>query len=167
MMFNEKLAGTLNKQMNEELFSAHYYMSMASYCEHHSYMGFATFFLQQADEERAHGMKLYRYLNDRGVHVKFSAIPEPDSEFSSILDTFEKALEHEKQVTKGIYHITDIAWEAKEHATLSFLRWFLDEQVEEEATFETHIDYLKRIGGDQNALYIYENELGKRNAIPE
>ncbi|MFD1705269.1 ferritin [Siminovitchia sediminis] len=166
-MFNEKLADALNKQMNDEFFSAHHYMAMAAYCEHNSYLGFAQYYLGQASEERVHGMKIYKYLNDRGVHAKFSGLSEPKTEFSSILDTFENALWHEKEVTKNIYNVTDLAWEMKEHATISFLKWFLDEQVEEEATFETHIDYLKRIGNDQNALFVYENELGKRQMISE
>lgn len=162
-MFNENLAEALTKQMNNEFYSAQNYMAMAAYCEHNNYLGFAHFYLQQAEEERAHGMKIYQYLNDRGVHVKFSALDEPKTDYDSVLDTFENALWHEKEVTKKIYDLTDLAWEYKEHATISFLRWFLDEQVEEEATFETHIDYMKRIGNDQNALFIYENELGKRN----
>lgn len=166
-MFNERLAEALNKQMNNEFYSAQNYMAMAAYCEHNSYLGFARFYLQQADEERSHGMKLYQYLNDRGVHVRFSALAEPKIEYDSILDTFENALWHEKEVTKNIYNLTDLAWELKEHATISFLSWFLDEQVEEEASFETHIDYLKRIGNDQNALYVYEKELGKRGDTAE
>ncbi|GIN91132.1 H-type ferritin FtnA [Siminovitchia terrae] len=166
-MFNEKLAEALNKQMNNEFYSAHSYMAMAAYSEHNNYLGFAHFYLQQAEEERAHGMKIYKYLNDRGVHVKFSALAEPETDYTSIFDTFEKALLQEKEVTKNIYDLTDLAWEHKEHATISFLRWFLDEQVEEEASFETHIEYLKRIGNDQNALFIYENELGKRSAPAE
>ena len=82
--------------------------------------------------------------------------------FASVLDTFESGLQQEKGVTKNFYELTDLAWEEKEHATISFLRWFLDEQVEEEASFDTHIEYLKRIGEDKNALYIYEKELGQR-----
>ena len=58
---------------------------------------------------------------------------EPKIVFNSILDTFESALQQEKSVTKSIYALTDLAWEEKEHATISFLKWFLDEQVEEEA----------------------------------
>ena len=83
------------------------------------------------------------------------------------MDTFESALQQEKLVTKKIYALTDLAWEEKEHATISFLRWFLDEQVEEEASFDTHIEYLKRIGEDKNALYIYEKELGQRSFAAE
>lgn len=165
-MLSERLAGALNKQMNKEFFAAHSYMAMAAYCEYHSYSGFAHFYLQQAEEERFHGTKIYNYLNDRGFHAKFSELEAPKTEFQSVLDTFESALLQEKDVTKSFYELTDLAWEEKEHATISFLKWFLDEQVEEEASFETHIDYLKRIGDDKNSLYLYEKELEKRQFSP-
>lgn len=165
-MVSQRLADSLNRQMNNEFDAAQAYMSMAAYCEHNNYGGFANYYLQQAKEERYHGMKIYNYLNDRGIHAKFSATTEPKIDFKSILDTFESGLEQEKVVTKNIYELTDLASEEKEHATISFLRWFLDEQVEEEATFDTHIQYLKRIGEDKNALFIYEKELGQRNFIP-
>ncbi|MHA6261484.1 ferritin [Sporosarcina sp. CAU 1771] len=166
-MISENLATALNNQMNNEFDAAQSYMAMAAYCEHQSYGGFANFFLQQAEEERFHGMKLYNYMNDRGIHAKFAPTSSPKIEFDSILDTFESALVQEKSVTRNIYELTDLAWEEKEHATISFLGWFLDEQVEEEATFDTHIEYLKRIGEDKNALFLYEKELGQRDFSAE
>ena len=165
-MFSARIADALNRQMNNEFEAAQSYMAMAAYCEHNSYGGFAHFYLQQAEEERFHGMKIYQYLNNRGVHAEFTGVSEPKIVFNSILDTFESALQQEKSVTKSIYALTDLAWEEKEHATISFLKWFLDEQVEEEASFDTHIEYLKRIGEDKNALYIYEKELGQRSFTP-
>ncbi len=166
-MISPHLAEALNRQMNNEFEAAQSYMAMAAYCEHNNYSGFANYYLQQAEEERFHGMKIYNYLNDRGFHAKFSATNQPKIDFESILDTFESALVQEKGVTKSFYALTDLAWEEKEHATISFLRWFLDEQVEEEASFDTHIEYLKRIGEDKNALFIYEKELGQRSFSPE
>lgn len=161
-MLSNRLKEKLIDQMNNEFAAAHEYMAMASYCEVNSYDGFANFFIQQAKEERFHGMKIYNYLHDRGVHALFKELPAPHNNYESILDTFKSGLKQEKEVTKSIYAISDVAMEEKEHATLSFINWFLDEQVEEESMFETHIDYIKRIKDDNNALFIYEQELGKR-----
>ncbi len=86
--------------------------------------------------------------------------------FSSILDAFHKALAHEKKVTARIYHLMDTATEEKEHATISFLKWFIDEQVEEESTFTNVIRKLERIGDDPNALYALDTELAQRQFIP-
>ena len=166
-MISQQLAEALNQQMNNELSAAQAYLAMAAYCEHHNYSGFAHFYLQQAEEERFHGMKIYHYLNDRGIHALFSAISKPRTEFESVLHTFEYSLAQERSVTKNFYDLTDLAWEEKEHATISFLKWFLDEQVEEESMFDTHLDYLKRIKENENALFFYEKELGQRVFTPD
>ena len=89
----------------------------------------------------------------------FSAISAPKSDFKNILETFEDGLAQEQDVTRRFYNLSELANKDKDYATISFLNWFLDEQVEEESMFETHIDYLKRIGDDSNTLYLYEKNL--------
>jgi len=99
---------------------------------------------------------------DKGAHAEFRAVSAPKIDFSSILETFKDSLSQEQEVTRRFYNLSEIARQDKDYATISFLNWFLDEQVEEEAMFETHINYLTRIGDDSNALYLYEKELGTR-----
>ncbi|MCL7503484.1 H-type ferritin FtnA, partial [Staphylococcus aureus] len=89
-------------------------------------------------------------------------VSAPKIDFSSILETFKDSLSQEQEVTRRFYNLSEIARQDKDYATISFLNWFLDEQVEEESMFETHINYLTRIGDDSNALYLYEKELGAR-----
>ena len=161
-MLSKELLEALNEQMNHEYFSAHAYMAMAAYCDKESYEGFANFYIEQAKEERF-TVKIYDYINDRGEHAVFDTIKAPKVEFSSILETFKDGLEQERDVTKRFYNLSDLAHKDKDYATISFLNWFLDEQVEEESTFETHIDYLTRIGDDCNTLYLYEKELANRS----
>ncbi|HBP3153906.1 TPA: H-type ferritin FtnA [Staphylococcus aureus] len=161
-MLSKNLLEALNDQMNHEYFAAYAYMAMAAYCDKESYEGFANFFIQQAKEERFHGQKIYNYINDRGAHAEFRAVSAPKIDFSSILETFKDSLSQEQEVTRRFYNLSEIARQDKDYATISFLNWFLDEQVEEEAMFETHINYLTRIGDDSNALYLYEKELGAR-----
>ncbi|WP_204180462.1 MULTISPECIES: ferritin [unclassified Staphylococcus] len=162
-MLNKELLDALNEQMNHEYFAAHAYMAMAAYCDSKSYEGFANFYIQQAKEERFHGKKIYDYINDRGEQAIFNSIPAPKSEFTSILETFEDGLAQEQDVTRRFYNLSDLVNKDKDYATISFLNWFLDEQVEEESMFDTHIDYLKRIGDDSNTLYLYEKELASRS----
>ncbi|MDU6732173.1 MAG: ferritin-like domain-containing protein, partial [Staphylococcus epidermidis] len=78
-------------------------------------------------------------------------------------ETFKDSLAQERDVTQRFYNLSELARNDKDYATISFLNWFLDEQVEEESTFETHIDYLTRIGDDCNTLYLYEKELAARS----
>ncbi|MBI5974739.1 ferritin [Staphylococcus canis] len=166
-MLDKELLEALNKQMNHEFYAAHAYMAMAAYCDYQSYDGFANFYIEQAKEERFHGQKIYNYINDRGEKAVFSSLDAPKVDFNSILETFEDGLAQERDVTQRFYNLSDIANQKKDYATISFLNWFLDEQVEEESMFETHIDYLKRIGDDSNALYLYEKDLAQRSFSAE
>src|SRR5699024_5828085 len=117
--------------------------------------------MEQAKEEFSHVMRIYNYLNDRGVKAVDSTLPTPPNEFESVLDVCDKDFAHVKQVTKSIHILAYIKYEVKDHATISFLNWCIDEQVGEEATLETHLDYITRMKHDENALLIYEQELGK------
>lgn len=161
-MLSKNLLGALNDQMNFEFYSAHAYMAMAAYCTSESYDGFANFFLVQAEEERFHAMKLYNYINDRGERAIVTGFSNPNNDYKSILEAFEIALEHEREVTKRIYNLSDIALDEREHATMTFLKWFVDEQVEEEASFDNIIQKLKRVMNDSNALFMIDAELAKR-----
>ncbi|KKI93169.1 ferritin [Bacillus sp. SA1-12] len=166
-MISEKLVKGLVKQMNYEFYSAHSYLGMAAYCSAESLDGFANFFLVQAEEERYHAMKFYNFINDMGERAIVEGFPGPNNDFHSVLDVFEKGLQHEKEVTRRIYELADIALDEREHATMTFLKWFIEEQVEEEATFDNLIQKLKRIESDSNAFFMLDNELGKRTFVPE
>ncbi|UCZ53942.1 ferritin [Bacillus shivajii] len=161
-MISKQLVKGLNDQMNYEFYSAHVYLAKAAYCSSESLDGFANFFLQQAEEERFHAMKFYNFINDLGERAEIVGMETPNNEFSSVLDSFEKALDHEKEVTQRIYKLADMALDEREHATMTFLNWFIEEQVEEEATFDNLIQKLQRIETDSNAFYMLDNELGKR-----
>lgn len=162
MMLSDKLKNGLIEQMNYEFYSAHAYMAAAAYCSAESLDGFANFFLVQAEEERFHGMKFYHFLNDMGERVYVHGFDSPNNEFSSVLNTFEKGLEQEKDVTQRIYKLADMALDEREHATMTFLNWFIEEQIEEESLFDDLIQKLKRIDSDSNAFFMLEEELGKR-----
>lgn len=166
-MLSEKLHEALNEQMNFEFYSAHAYLAMAAYCTAETYDGFANFFLVQAEEERFHAMKFYNFLSDLGYRSTINGFDRPHNEFSSVLDAFETALSHEKEVTRRIYNLSDIALDEREHATMAFLRWFIDEQVEEEATFDTLINKIKRIENDSNAIFMLDSELATRTFTPD
>lgn len=166
-MLSEKLHAALNDQMNFEFYSAHAYLAMAAYCTAEAYDGFANFFLVQAEEERYHAMKFYNFLSNLGYRATIDGFEPPHNEFTSILDAFESALSHEKEVTQRIYHLSDIALDEREHATMAFLKWFIDEQVEEESTFDTLINKIKRIQNDSNAIFMLDSELATRTFTPD
>jgi ferritin len=49
-----------------------------------------------------------------------------------------------------------------DYATQSMLKWFIDEQVEEEENAQTIIDNLKMINDNGYGLYMLDKELGAR-----
>jgi ferritin len=161
-MMSENLVAELNKQINFEFYSSNLYLAMAAYCASEDLDGFANFFTVQAQEENFHAMKIFHFVNATGNRVRLEGIEGPQNDFESVVDVFRAAYKHEQLVTKRIYHLADIAAQEREHATTSFLKWFIDEQIEEEATFSSILKKLERIGEDGNALYMLDDELGKR-----
>lgn len=162
-MLSEKLLSELNQQMNFEFLSSHLYLAMGAYCKNENLDGFANFFIVQAEEERFHAMKIFHFINTVGKRAVITGFETPNNEYNSVLDCFEKSYEHEQMVTKRIYDLSDLAWNEREHATINFLKWFIDEQVEEEALFDGIIHKLKRIDKDSNAFFMLDSELAKRS----
>lgn len=165
-MLSEKLVAKLNEQLNYEFYSSHLYLSMAAYCAGENLDGFANFFLVQAEEEKFHGMKFFHFIDDKDATIRFSGFEDPSAEYQSVLHVFEEALKHEKFVTKNIYALMELATEEKEYATISFLNWFVDEQVEEESMFNNLIQKIKAAASDPSALLLLDMELAKRTFTP-
>ncbi|MDH4127736.1 MAG: ferritin [Spirochaetota bacterium] len=161
-----KLEKELNDQLNFEFYSAYFYISVAAYFASINLNGFEKFMLAQVEEEQFHTMKFYEYLKERKSKVTFKAIDKPRSDFKSLEEAFTEALKHEELVTSRIYKLMDIAIEEKEHATVSFLKWFLDEQVEEESNFDNWLQKIKMVSGNSSALWMLDNEAGQRTFTP-
>ena len=165
-MLSNKLCDALNKQLNNELYSAYLYLSMSSYAGSIGLKGSANWFMVQYQEEMAHAMKFYNYINSRGGHVTLAAIAAPPAEFSSLLEMFEQTLNHEQFITASINELTDLALSEKEHATNIFLQWFVTEQIEEEENDRDIIGKLKLIGDNGQGLLMLDAELAARVFVP-
>lgn len=165
-MLSKRLLSVLNEQITHELNAAHIYTAMAAYCVHADLDGCSNFFLVQAEEERFHAMKLFNYVGDQNAEIKIGALENPYNEYENVLEVFKAALEHEKLVTSQIYKMMDIATEEREYATISFLNWYVDEQVEEEASFNTLIKKFTVAIKDDNMLHMLDQELGQRTFTP-
>lgn len=164
-MISEKMEKAFNDQINKELYSEYLYLSMQAYFESLNLKGFVNWFTVQVQEEHAHAIGMFNYLNERGGRVELEAIEKPRTEWSSPLDCFENVLEHEQFVTSRINALMDIAEEVKDRAALSFLDWYLKEQVEEEANVGGVLASLKFIGDDKKALLMLDKELSARTFV--
>lgn len=161
-MIAQSLVDALNDQINFELYSAYTYMSMGSYFKGLNLNGFANWLDVQVKEELSHTNKIYGYIHERGGKVILDAIEQPQIEWESPLDAFEVGLEHEGIVTARINSLMDLALDEKDHATSSFLQWFINEQVEEEASFQDIVQQLKLIEGAPQGLFMIDREMVKR-----
>ncbi|GAB4532095.1 MAG: ferritin [Anaerolineae bacterium] len=161
-MLSKTLENAINDQIKNELYSAYLYLSMSAYFEAHNLPGAARWMRLQSQEETSHAMRLFDYMNDRGNHVVLQAIDQPPSEFESMLDIFQKALEHERKVTGMINHIYDLAVKENDYPTQVEMQWFVTEQVEEEKSASDIVEQLKMIGEHGPSLIMLDRALGAR-----
>ncbi len=165
-MLSKNLQKAINDQINKEFFSEYLYLSMAAHCKTVNMDGIANYFLVQAQEEHFHAMKFFNFVNDRGGKVELKAIAAPKVHFKSLIEIFEETLEHEKLVTASIHGLMELAIKEKDHAVTSFLKWYVDEQVEEEATVGKILHKLKLIGAEGHGLLMIDNELAAKVFTP-
>ena len=152
----------INEQITKEQYAAQYYLSMSAWFSSKDLDGIANYFRVQSKEELMHADKMFDYLNDVGGEIVIGEIPKPPHEFESAIDIFEKALEHEKKVTKSIFNIVKNANDESDFATTSFLQWFINEQVEEEASASQYVTKIKMVSDNPSALYLFDQELAQR-----
>jgi ferritin len=164
-MINNKIQEALNKQINAELYSSYLYLSMSSYFQSINLNGFANWMRCQAQEELVHAMKFYNFINDRGGIVKLAPIEGPPIKWNSPLHAFQEAYAHEEKVTGLINDLVELTMKQKDHASVTFLQWFVNEQVEEEASADGVVQQLKLAGDVGSGLFMIDRELASRTFV--
>lgn len=159
------LQDAINAQIRNEL-QAHYnYLGMSVHFGHTAYNGFSKWFRLQAAEEYAHAMKLLDYLNDRDATITLQPLEAPPHDYGARpIEVFQASLTQEQEVTRQINDLYALAQQERDFTTLHFLSWFLQEQVEEEASVTVVIDRLKLVGDDPAGLLQVDAEAGNRAA---
>lgn len=161
-MISKKMEEAINKQINEEMYSAYLYLSMAAFFAELNLMGFHHWLFVQYHEELEHAEKFYKYLIERGGKVNLMAIKEPDKTWKSPKEAFEAVLKHEQHITGKINELVDLAEAEKDRATFAMLQWFVNEQVEEEAHAQEIVAKLEMIGDHKQGLLMLDRELAQR-----
>ena len=168
-MISKKIEEALNAQINAEFWSAYLYLSMSANFAVKGNPGFANWFNIQFKEEQDHAQIFIKYLLSRGGKVVLSPIEAVKTEWESPLDAYKDTLEHEKKVTSMINNLYALASAENDYATQSMLKWFIDEQVEEEETAQGLIDSLTMIKDNGFGIYMLDKELSARTytqAVP-
>lgn len=160
---DEAVQQAVNEQIQAEFQSAYLYLAMSAKFEHMSLSGFAHWLRMQWQEETVHAMKFYDFLLHRDGEVHLGTLEKPVVDFSSPLEAFENVLEHEQYITSRINDLYDLATQKRDYPLQNLLRWFIDEQVEEEESARSVIDSLRLVGDSGSNLFLLDRELGSRN----
>lgn len=161
----QKIIDIVNKQIKEEFYSAYLYLALSAKLESWNLKGAANWMLIQAKEENDHAMGFFKFLVERGIEVNLEAIAKPEIKAQNVQEVFEAGLAHEKIVTDLINKIYEAAQEEKDYALVSFIKWYIDEQVEEEANATEILDQIKLIGKDGSAIYLLDKDLAARTYV--
>lgn len=163
-MISEKLVKAVNDQITKEIYSSNLYLSMSGYFHSISLTGMASWMRNQSKEELMHAHKLFDFVLTRGGLPKIGKIDTPPNEWKNALDGFKDALAHEKFVTKSINDLTLLAQKEKDLPLEVLLHWFINEQVEEEATVQELVDRLTIAADSPGGLFIIDSELRNKPA---
>lgn len=161
-MVSEKINEIINEQINKEFYSGYLYLSMSAHLRELGLFGFASWTKLQAKEEVEHGLKLLDYLLERDSFVTLKQISTPEFEFNGVISIFQKIYEHEKCITSSVMQIAKLAEEECDRKTLTFIDWFISEQVQEEQAVKNIIKRLERFGEESASLLLIDQELAKR-----
>ena len=166
-MLSEKIQQALNDQLNSEFASAYAYLSLAAYFEDLELNGFAHWMKIQYQEELMHAERIYAFINDRDGRVCLQALAAPRNEWDSPLDAFKYALASEQALSKRIYAVVDEALAERDHATHTFMQWFVNEQVEEEAIVRNIVSDMELIIESRDGLFLMDRDLAGRKPQAE
>jgi ferritin len=159
---NKKIEEAFNEHLNAEFYSSYLYLSMANCFAAQNLEGMAGWMRIQTEEERMHAFKFMDFINERGGRVILKQIDQPRTEWSSPLEAFQDAYSHECLISSKINDLVNPAIEEKDHASNTFLQWFVSEQVEEEATALGIVEKLKLVDDNTMGLLMMDSQLAQR-----
>lgn len=157
----EEMEQILNNQIKIESTSSAKYLAMASWCAEKGFGNSANFFLVQAEEERAHMLKVFNYIIERGGKAFSPEVVHINHSYHSLRELCETALEQEIQVSNAINRVVEAARLSNDYATDAFMQWFVNEQVEEEAIARRVVELFDVIGEEGIGLFTIDKQIGK------
>ncbi len=156
------MVAAINDQIKAEFDSAYIYLAMSAYLENSGLSGMAHWMNKQYKEEIEHAERFIKYLYERGARVIIPEIAKPKEVYPSAVEVFREAYRHEQYVTSRIYKLVDMAVAEKDYATQSMLKWYVDEQLEEEENTGGIVAKFEFLGEDKHSVYLIDKELAAR-----
>ena len=162
MKLSDRLEAAFNAQITLEFQASLVYRQLAIELELMDLPGMSAWLRHQADEEIVHANKFIDHVADRDNHPVIGAIAAPSVSVGSVLDAFRAALAHEERVSESIRNLYRTAEAEGDLDSRPLLNWFLEEQVEEEATVKEIVGRVVMIDDDGPGLLRLDEELGLR-----
>lgn len=160
-VLSKEIEQVLNAQIKMEAQSAALYLSIAAWCGSKGYDNSSEFFFTQAEEERFHMLKLFRYICDLGGTAISPSVSEVRKEFGSLKDVFVEGLKAEQSVSKAIHTIVAVARKNQDFGTENFMQWYVEEQIEEEFIMRRAIELFDLMGEDKLAIFMIDERIPK------
>lgn len=164
-MLKQAIVDAFNAQIEKEGYSSNLYLSMAIWAETEGLEGVSKWLYAQAEEEKMHMLKFIAFVNERGGKAVVPAFEKPPVNWDSVKQLFDEVLKHEEYITESIHSLIPIIQKENDYAALNWIQWFVDEQMEEEASVQAIIDKLNLLG-DKN-LYMFDRDIMNMRAAGE
>lgn len=158
-VLKDEIIDVVNKQIKIEAQSSAAYLAMAAWCDVRGYDNSAEFLFKQSHQEREHQMKFFHYLVDMECDAISPSVGDSQHEFDKLRSVFEKALEMEIAVTDSIHDMVRVCRKVGDLATEEFLRWFVQEQIEEEYVARRCLELFDVLGEDKIAIGMIEERI--------
>jgi ferritin len=160
-LISSDVEALINQQIKKEAHSSAVYLSMASWCGRNGYDFSSEYFFKQAEEERAHQLKFYKYILDMGGTAISPEVSQVKIEYNSFREVFEEALDQEINITQSIKHIAARCHKEQDYVTLEFLNWFFKEQREEEYKARRALELFDVIGEEGTGRWQIDKNVGQ------
>jgi len=164
MKLTPPLEEAFNAQITLEFHASLVYRQLAIEMELKDLPGMAAWLRHQADEEIVHANKFIDHVADRDNHPRIGALSAPVVEVSTPLDVFKASLAHEQKVSESIRALYRLAESEGDIDSRPLLNWFIEEQVEEEATVREIIGQIERIADDGAGLLRLDADMAARQS---
>ncbi|CAM4036243.1 ferritin [Helcobacillus massiliensis] len=166
MKITKDLEKKFNDQITLEFEASMTYRQLAIEADRQDLSGMGQWLRAQADEEIVHANKFIDHVVDREGHAQIESIPAPEltERTMTALEIFQAALAHEQKVSEAIRELYRETEKAGDLDARPLLNWFIDEQLEEEATVGEIVGQLELVGTDGSGLLRIDQELGQRTS---
>lgn len=160
-MLSTEMVKRLNDQISLELYSSNLYLQMSAWAETKGLEGCGAYLRAQAHEEQEHMERLFKYVHETGSMPVIGAIDAPPTGVESVSGLFKQVYEQEQLITRKINELMDSALKENDHSTVTFLQWYVTEQIDEEHQIHMLLDQIENIGEEGSGVYFIDQAVGK------